>query len=86
LLEPRLVTGIALQGRAGKANQYVTRVDLHTSTDGTTWNHEGIYVGCFDQNTVVKRALAAPRQVSFVRLKILEFHGHPSLRMDVLVA
>ena len=84
LLEPRLVTGIALQGRA-ECDQFATRVELHTSTNGTTWTREGAYVGCFDNTTVVKRALPAARLVSFVKLKILEFHAHPSLRMDVLV-
>ena len=84
LVEPRLVTGIALQGRA-EANQFATCVELQTSTNGTTWTREGRYVGCFDSTTVVKRALPAARLVSFVKLKIVEFHGHPSLRMDVLV-
>ena len=84
LLEPRLVTGIALQGRA-ESDQFATRVELHTSINGTAWTREGVYIGCFDNITVVKRALPAARLVTFVKLKILEFHDHPSLRMDVLV-
>ena len=85
LLEPRLVTGIALQGRA-EYNQFVTRFELETSTDGTTWNLEGMYAGSFDNTTAVKRQLQTPRLASFVKLRIVEFNGHPSMRMDVLVA
>ena len=85
LLGPRLVTAISLQGTA-EHNQFVKRFELETSSNGSVWNKEGVYTGCFDNTTVVKRPLQTPRWASFVKLRVLEFHGHPSTRMDVLVA
>eukprot|EP01048_Picozoa_sp_COSAG05_P004097 COSAG05_NODE_209_length_14039_cov_138.574892_7_plen_180_part_00 len=85
LLEAQLITGVALQGRASCA-QWPTLVEIETSRDGTTWHREGNFVGVFDQTTVAKRPLQCPRFASFVKVKIMTFHGHPSMRMDVLVA
>ena len=92
LLEAQLVTGIALQGRNPSAaahqghSQWPTQVAVQTSRDGVTWHPEGSFVGAFDATTVVKRPLQCPLLASFVKVKIVAFHTHPSMRMDILVA
>ena len=89
LLEAQLVTGVALRGRGTYTHgqmQWPTLVEIETSRDGTTWHREGRFVGVFDQTTVAKRPLQCPRLASFVKVKIVTYHGHPSMRMDILVA
>ena len=87
LLEAQLVTGVALRGRGTCGQlQWPTLVEIETSRDGTTWHREGRFVGVFDQTTVAKRPLQCPRLASFVKVKIVTYHGHPSMRMDILVA
>jgi len=84
LTTSHLVTGVATQGR-GDSDQWVTRYSVETSKNGEIWENQGIFLGNFDRNTVCRRRFKKPVLASFVRFKVLNFHMHMSMRLDVLV-
>eukprot|EP01084_Bolivina_argentea_P238186 400166_1 len=79
-----LVTGIATKAREG-SDQWVTQYRVETSEDGTQWTDRGLFRGNHDRNTICTRKLKQSTVASFVRITILKYHGHPSLRLDILV-
>lgn len=85
LLSSHIVTGVVTQGR-GDSAQWVTQYSVQTSENGIDWMDHGRFIGNFDQNTQCKRKLRQAASASFVRFKVLQYHSHPSMRLDVLVA
>jgi len=79
-----LVTGVATQGRADE-HQWVKRFSVMTSEDGTKWASQGIFNGNFDYLSVCRVRFNSPVLARFVKFKVLDYHNHPSMRVDVLV-
>lgn len=84
MTSPNLVTGVATQGR-GEAAQWVTDYSIETSVGGHQWDPQGTFVGNFDQQTICKNTFQNIVLARFVKFTVLKFHGHPSMRLDVLV-
>ena len=84
LLESYLITGIATASR-GDCGQWTTKYSIQISSNGIDWVDNGQYIGNFEKTLVVKNKLLNPMPGRFVRLKILSYNSHPSLRLDVLV-
>jgi len=79
-----LVTGVATQGRAD-LGQWVKRFSVRTSENGTKWVSQGIFNGNFDQLSVCRVRFNSPVLARFVKFTVLDYHHHPSMRVDVLV-
>lgn len=79
-----VVTGISTQGRAN-TKQWITEYRVETSQNGLDWIDQGRFRGNNDFTTVCTRKLSKPAVASFVRVTILKYNGHPSLRLDVSV-
>jgi len=79
-----LVTGVAVQGRADAA-QWVKRFSVLTSDNGTKWVFQGTFIGNFDQLSVCRVSFKSPVLARFVKFSVLDYHNHPSMRVDVLV-
>ncbi|KAI8513971.1 hypothetical protein Bbelb_082950 [Branchiostoma belcheri] len=84
------VAGVITQGRAGYP-QWVTSYKLAFSNDGVTWEtytedgQEKVFAGNTDENTEVEHLLDPPVTARFVRFYPQTVHGHPSMRMEVLL-
>jgi len=78
-----MVTGVATQGR-GDSKQWVTKYSIDTSENGEVWTAHGTFVGNFDRDTICRSRLKHPVLARFVKLSVVEYHIHPSLRWDVL--
>eukprot|EP01103_Thecamoeba_quadrilineata_P014996 TRINITY_DN4605_c0_g1_i1.p1 TRINITY_DN4605_c0_g1~~TRINITY_DN4605_c0_g1_i1.p1 ORF type:complete len:183 (+),score=15.01 TRINITY_DN4605_c0_g1_i1:65-613(+) len=76
------VTGFAIQPR-GDHDQRVTKLSVSYSLTGINWVDTEAYLGnTTPLKTPVKRDFKQPFRASFVRINILEYHGHPSLRCE----
>ncbi|CDW91374.1 galactose-binding domain-containing protein [Stylonychia lemnae] len=85
LIQPKLVTGVALQGRQN-ATQWVTRFKVMYSLDGSTWtNHENgqEFEGSMDQNTVVEVKFKESFVARSVRIVPIQWHEHISMSFEV---
>ena len=86
--EPKLVTSLVTRGRDG-SNQWVTSYTLDSSLDGEVWtairnpfNPESkVFAGNFDRDSERRHDILVVAR--FVRLNILTFHLHPSMRWGV---
>jgi len=79
-----MVTGVATQGRGDGNAQWVTKYSIDTSENGEVWTTHGIFVGNFDIDTICQSRLEHPVLARFVKLTVVEYVNHPSLRWDVL--
>ena len=77
-----LITGVSIQGR-GDSNQYVTKFRVLYSNDGINFLNISEFRGNNNNTTVEKRQFPIPIYAKFIRIQILEFHEHPSLRFDL---
>ena len=83
----KVITGveIASRGKGGCQNQMITKFNIKTSINGIDYTDQGDYIGNYQELISVKRKLRRSVIASFVRITILEYKVHPSLRVDVLV-
>ncbi|KAI8513970.1 EGF-like repeat and discoidin I-like domain-containing protein 3 [Branchiostoma belcheri] len=86
------VAGVITQGRGGyRYSQWVTSYKLALSSDGVVWEtyseqgQEKVFAGNTDSNTEVEHLLDPPVTARFVRFYPQTVHGHPSMRMEVLL-
>ena len=88
--EPKLVTSLVTKGRNSQTHpQRVTSYTLDSSLDGKVWtairnpfNPESkVFAGNFDRDSERRHDILVVAR--FVRLNILTFHLHPSMRWGV---
>jgi len=80
------VRGLLVQGNADrKSPRWVRRFRLMYSLDGKVYNSAGEFRGNSDAHTKVERRLESPVKARFVRLVVLGWHGHISMRAGVLL-
>jgi len=84
LMTSYLVTGVATQGGT-RLSQWVTRYSVHTSEDGLKWISIGTFKGNFDEIHVCQVRFPKPVLARFVKFTVAGYHGHPSLKVDVLI-
>lgn len=84
------VTGIMTQGR-GDGKQWVTSYFLSHSSDAFHWKYctdsygtRKVFVGNIDSHTIQQNYLDHPIKTRFLRLHILEWNEHPSMRVEIL--
>ncbi|XP_078670671.1 uncharacterized protein LOC144910896 isoform X2 [Branchiostoma floridae x Branchiostoma belcheri] len=86
------VAGVITQGRSSVPYpQWVTSYKLRFSRDGSTWStyldklgRERVFSGNSDQNTEVRHLLDPPVTARYVRFWPQTWHGHMSMRVEVL--
>ena len=77
------INAISLQGR-GDVNQYVTKFRIRYSlTDEKNLRHLDVFEGNKDNTTIVKRYFKEPVLARIIRLYVLGYVDHPSLRWDL---
>ena len=77
-----LITGVSIQGR-GDYNQYITKFRVLYSNDGRNFFNISEFKGNTDNTTIVKKYFPIPVYATIIRIQVLEFFGHPSLRFDL---
>ena len=77
-----LITGVSIQGR-GDCNQYITKFRVLYSNDGHNFFNISEFKGNTDNTTIVKKSFPIPVYATIIRIQVLEFFGHPSLRFDL---
>ncbi|KAI8515780.1 hypothetical protein Bbelb_065930 [Branchiostoma belcheri] len=89
--EMKTVTGTIIQGRSWNADQWVTSYKLQCSVDGLSWityassdGSEEVLLGNTDSNTPVTNLLDSPTDARYVRFLPQSWHGHMSMRVEVL--
>jgi hypothetical protein len=84
--QPYNVYGIVIAGNANvETNEWVTNVDIETSTDGTTWaTHVTNLVTNTDATEKTARFNAI--QTQHVRIVVKAFNTHPSMRVALLAS
>ena len=77
------INAVSLQGR-GDCGQWVTkfRIRYSPSDDNHLRNLE-VFEGNYDNINVIKRVFKEPIFARIIRLYILGYHGHPSLRWEL---
>ena len=80
--ENYLITGVSIQGR-GDCDQYVTKFRVLYSSDGINYLNISEFEGNSNNTKVVKRQFSIPIYAKYIRIQILEYHNHPSLRFDL---
>ncbi|XP_078603365.1 CUB and sushi domain-containing protein 3-like [Branchiostoma floridae x Branchiostoma japonicum] len=85
------VTGTIIQGRDDHYNQWVTSYKLQYSIDGislTTYagndGPEKVFPGNDDRSTTVTNLLDTPVDARYVRFLPQSWHGHMSMRVEIL--
>ncbi|XP_078697599.1 lactadherin-like [Branchiostoma floridae x Branchiostoma belcheri] len=88
--EMKTVTGTIIQGRYDY-DQWVTSYKLQHSVDGLRWityassdGSEEVFQGNTDRNTPVTNLLDSPTDARYVRFLPQSWHGHMSMRVEVL--
>ncbi|XP_045208431.2 uncharacterized protein LOC123560269 [Mercenaria mercenaria] len=91
-----IITGITTQGRhvnpsTGCCQEWVTRYKIQHSIDGLTWEtvkdksgQQKIFIGNTDTYTLVTHMFDCPFTARFIRVEVLQNHGHPSMRLELL--
>ena len=75
-----IINAISIQGR-GDCNQFVTKFRIKWSnSDEKSLRHLDEFEGNSNNTTVVKRYFREPIRARIIRLYVLGFYGHPSLR------
>ena len=84
LKEEKFMTSVTLQGRKDTNNgfQYVTKFRVLYSKDGTNFEHLETFQGLTNVNETVKRWFTIPVFCKAIRIQVLEYNIHPSLRFD----
>ena len=77
------INAVSIQGR-GDASQWVTKFRIRYSLTGeNNLRNLGVFEGNKDNNTVVKRYFKEPVLARIIRLYILGYNEHPSLRWEL---
>jgi hypothetical protein len=84
--QPYNVYGIVIAGNANvETNEWVTHVDIETSTNGTTW---ATHVTNLTTNTAAteKTARFNAIQTQHVRIVVKTYNGYPSMRVALMAS
>ena len=77
------INAVSLQGCAN-CNQYVTKFRIRYSlTDENNLRNLDVFEGNRDNTSVVKRTFKEPILARIIRLYVLEYANHPSLRWEL---
>ena len=77
------INAVSLQGR-GDYSQWVTKFRIRYSlTDENNLRHLDVFEGNKDNTSVVKRYFKEPVLARIIRLYVLGYQGHPSLRWEL---
>ena len=77
------INAVSLQGR-GDCEQYVTKFRIRYSlTDENNLRNLDVFEGNKDNKTVAKRYFKEPIRARIIRLYVLEYKNHPSLRWEL---
>ena len=77
------INAVSLQGR-GDGEQYVTKFRIRYSlTDENGLRNLDVFEGNKDNTSVVKRVFKEPVLARIIRLYVMEYKGHPSLRWEL---
>ena len=77
------INAVSLQGR-GDCEQWVKKFRIRYSlTDEHNLRNLDVFEGNSDNKTVVKRYFKEPIRARIIRLYVLEYHSHPSLRWEL---
>ena len=84
LSEDKYMTSVTLQGRKdkGSGNQFVTKFRILYSKDGKNFEHLEEFEGLSDVDQTIKRWFTIPIKCIAIRLQVLEYNVHPSLRFE----
>ncbi|XP_019631178.1 PREDICTED: lactadherin-like [Branchiostoma belcheri] len=89
--EMKTVTGTIIQGRYHHDDHWVTSYKLQCSVDGLSWithassnGSEEVFPGNTDRSTPVTNLLDSPTDARYVRFLPQSWHGHMSMRVEVL--
>ena len=83
--EYRSVVGFVMQGRHGIYPQWVTRVQLSTSSNNIAYTVVGEFDGNSDQDTHATRIFPTATVARYVRFQPVTYEGYPSMRSALLV-
>ncbi|XP_072017793.1 lactadherin-like [Amphiura filiformis] len=89
------VTGVMTQGRNdiyADHNQWVTKYRVQHSSDTKEWLYiqtsdntgDEVFEGNRDRDTIVTNVFSTPVQTNLIRIVPIEWHGHISLRFELL--
>ena len=81
LKEEKFMTSVTLQGRKD-ANQYVTKFRVLYSKDGKIFEHLEEFMGLTNVTQTQKYWFNIPVFCKAIKLQVLEYSGHPSLRFE----
>ena len=86
----RQVSGVLTQGRE-EADEWVTLYTISYSCDAFKWNYamdghgnRKVFRANGDSSTVRYNILEQPLEARFFRLHVIEWHGWPSLRLEIV--
>ena len=78
------INAISLQGRGDTYNQYVKKFRIkYSRTDENNLRNLDEFFGNNDTSTVVKRYFKEPVLARIIRLYVMEYNDHPSLRWEL---
>ena len=82
--EEKYMTSVTLQGRKDTSSslQYVTKFRVLYSKDGTYFEHLETFQGLNNVNETIKRWFTIPVFCRAIRIQVLEYNVHPSLRFE----
>ena len=78
----KFITSVTLQGRKD-CDQYVTKFRILYSKDESNFEHLEKFGGLSNVNETIKRWFTIPIFCKAIRLQVLEFKNHPSLRFEL---
>ena len=81
----KFITSVTLQGRkdTGSGLQYVTEFRILYSKDGSYFEHLEQFPGLSNVNETIKRWFTIPVPCKAIRLQVLKYNIHPSLRFEL---
>ena len=87
LPQTRAVSGVKTQGRHDYS-QWVTQFKVMTSVDNKKWDWVEcgrVFGGNNDRSTVVSNQFEKPVNARYVRIAVIKWYSHPSMRAGVLI-
>ena len=83
-LEEKFMTSVTLQARNDKTygNQFVTKFRILYSKDGENFEHLEEFKGLSELDQTIKRWFTIPIKCIAIRLEVLEYNIHPSLKFE----
>ena len=69
---------------SSNALQWISRFSIDVSTDNSNWVSLGQFAANTDQDTPVETIFNKPVTARFVRITVVSFNSHSSMRWDVL--